>query len=114
MAFLPKLTAPKFKNCLGLYSLVIRSRRDTLNQSSFSNSLLIVCNYRSLYTGVKSTMEEAVGNRMKWNLTTDGIKKSADELIETHKKIWDSVGSVQLQDVSYDNVIKVNLKCYQK
>ena len=59
-------------------------------------------------------MEEAVGNRMKWNLTTDGIKKSADELIETHKKIWDSVGSVQLQDVSYDNVIKVNLKCYQK
>ena len=62
-------------------------------------------------------MEKAVGNRMKWNLTTDGIKKSADDLIEMHKKIWDSVGSVQLQEVSYDNVIKVTLnfeKCYQK
>lgn len=51
-------------------------------------------------------MEKATGNRLTWKLTTEGIKKSADELIATHKKIWDTVGSVKLDDVSYENVMK--------
>lgn len=51
-------------------------------------------------------MEKATGNRLTWNLTTEGIKESADKLIATHKKIWDTVGSVKLDEVSYDNVMK--------
>ena len=52
-------------------------------------------------------MTKATGNRLNWKLTAEGIKKSADDLIATHKKIWDDVGSVKHADASYENVMKV-------
>ena len=98
----------KFPVCFRVYSLVIRSKTICVNTSASQSYLRIFESSRYFNTGVKSTMEKATGNRLTWKLTTEGIKKSADELIATHKKIWDTVGSVKLDDVSYENVMKVN------
>lgn len=54
-----------------------------------------------------TAMAKAVGNRLTWDLTANGIRKRADEIIAMHKKIWDEVGSVKHEDVSYENVLKV-------
>ena len=98
-------TRSNLKHC----SLVIEQQSHCFNLLTVSNKCQpFSCrSYRAI--GLKSTMTKATGNRLCWKLTADGIKKSADELIATHKKIWDSVAHVKHTDVTYENVIKVML-----
>ena len=100
-------TSKNLKSILGLCSVVTRKRTENFKRLAIHDRLLEFHNSRLLFTGVKSTMDKAIGNRLSWKLTAEGIKESADDLIATHKKIWDSVGSVKLDDVSYDSIIKV-------
>ena len=90
-------------------SLVIEQQSRCFNLHTVSNKCrTFSCrSYRAI--GLKSTMTKATGNRLSWKLTADGIKKSADELIATHKKIWDGVSHVKPAEVTFENVIKVTL-----
>ena len=93
-----------------------KSHGSNLRTVSHKFQQLSVRSYRAV--GIKSAMTKATGNRLNWKLTAEGIKKSADDLIATHKKIWDDVGSVKHADASYENVMKVisclvfNCICY--
>ncbi|XP_051957481.1 thimet oligopeptidase-like [Xyrauchen texanus] len=45
-------------------------------------------------------------NRLRWDLTPDQIHKLTDELIAKTKKVYDSVGALDLARVSYENTLK--------
>ena len=49
------------------------------------------------------------GNRMHWDLTPDYIIAETDRLIAESKSVYDSVGSVSPDAVTYDNVLKVTV-----
>lgn len=48
----------------------------------------------------------APGNRMRWDLTVKDIAPRADELIAKSKKVYDAVGAVPKDQVTFDNVAK--------
>ena len=50
------------------------------------------------------------GNRMHWDLTADYIAAEAERLIEESKAVYDSIGSLNADTVTYDNVIEVELQ----
>jgi len=49
------------------------------------------------------------GNRMHWDLTTDFIETETDRLISSSKAVYDAVGALSPDAVTYDNVLKVRL-----
>ena len=69
------------------------------------------------FRGFQVTTMACQGNLMRFDLTTEDISKEADELIQKCKAVYDTVGSLASDDVSYDNVVKVSLpfsvKVYQ-
>lgn len=48
------------------------------------------------------------GNRMRWDITVSDVPIQADKLIEQTRVIYDAVGTVKNDDVSFENVIKVS------
>ena len=47
------------------------------------------------------------GNRMRFDLTCEDIVKQTNELMAESKAVYDAVGSVKEEAVSFDNVVKV-------
>lgn len=65
-------------------------------------------NHRNIHiTTAKLRMTQASGNRMSWKLTTDLINQSTTELITKNKEIYESVGALKPEEITYDSVIKV-------
>ena len=47
------------------------------------------------------------GNLLSWKITPAQIEQSSKELIEKMKKIYDDVGKLKPEEVSYTSVVKV-------
>ncbi|KAI5626672.1 thimet oligopeptidase isoform X1 [Silurus asotus] len=45
-------------------------------------------------------------NRLRWDFKPDQIQQLTDELIAKTKKVYDSVGALELAEVSYENTLK--------
>lgn len=45
-------------------------------------------------------------NRLRWDLQPDQIHQLTDELIAKTKKVYNSVGALDLASVSYENTLK--------
>lgn len=53
-------------------------------------------------------MTELVGASMlNWGLSAPEISKGTDELIELARKVYDDIGSLEKEDVSFENTVKV-------
>ena len=48
------------------------------------------------------------GVRLQWDATKEEISKRADELIEQSRKVFDAVGALKPDDLSFKNCLKVN------
>ena len=48
------------------------------------------------------------GNQMRWDLTPEIITQEADQLMEESKKVYDQVGSLKPEDVTFDSVLQVS------
>lgn len=75
--------------------------------SPFDNKSIILVSRTFHYSAIHFRMTKASGNRLNWDLTADLIEKSADELISKNKAVYDAVGAVSADDVTFDNVLKV-------
>ncbi|KAK3580969.1 hypothetical protein CHS0354_006996 [Potamilus streckersoni] len=54
-----------------------------------------------------SIMATQDGNRLSWKIVTaEYIKKTTDELIENAKAVYDAVGALKPEQMTYDNVVK--------
>ena len=53
-----------------------------------------------------STLKEV---KLRWDLSTDEILKRTDELIERSKKVYDAIGALKPDQVTYQNCLKVKL-----
>jgi thimet oligopeptidase len=47
------------------------------------------------------------GNKIRFDLNAEDIAKETEKLIEESKAIYDKIGSLKPDDISYDSVIKV-------
>lgn len=45
-------------------------------------------------------------NHLQWDLTPDQINQLTNELIAKTKKVYDTVGALDLASVSYENTLK--------
>uniref|UniRef100_A0AAY4EUW8 Thimet oligopeptidase n=1 Tax=Denticeps clupeoides TaxID=299321 RepID=A0AAY4EUW8_9TELE len=45
-------------------------------------------------------------NRLRWDLTPDQISQLTDELVDKTKQVYDTVGVLDLDEVSYENTLK--------
>lgn len=45
-------------------------------------------------------------NRLRWDLTPDQIHQLTDELIAKTKKVYDTVGALDVASVCYENTLK--------
>lgn len=48
------------------------------------------------------------GVNLQWNLSSEEILKRTDELIEKSKKVYDAVGALNPDDVTYENCLKAS------
>ena len=53
-----------------------------------------------------SPAQVCANNRLRWDLTPDQIDQLSDELISKTKMVYDSVGSLELTSVTYENTLK--------
>ena len=55
-----------------------------------------------------STMADGVeGVELRWDLSAEEISKRTDELIERSKRVYDAVGALKPDQLSYENCLKV-------
>ena len=55
-----------------------------------------------------STMAAGVeGVKLRWDLTAEEISKRTDELIERSKRVYDAVGALKPDQLTYENCLKV-------
>lgn len=45
-------------------------------------------------------------NRLRWDLTPDQIRQLSEDLIANTKKVYDSVGALDLDVVTFENTLK--------
>ena len=46
---------------------------------------------------------------MRFDLTKEDIEKEANELIIKSKAVYDAIGSLKPENVTFENVVKVNI-----
>lgn len=46
-------------------------------------------------------------SKLNWSLSSREIKEETEQLIERAGKVFDSIGSLQKEDVSFENTLKV-------
>lgn len=49
------------------------------------------------------------GVKLQWDLSAEEILKRTDELIERSKKVYDAVGALKPDDLTYENCLKVSV-----
>ena len=54
------------------------------------------------------------GNRMRWDLTPADLTTKADALIARSQAVYDAVGALKPNEVTYENVMKVLIGSYFK
>lgn len=47
------------------------------------------------------------GVELRWDLSAEEISKRTDELIERSKRVYDAVGALKPDQLSYENCLKV-------
>lgn len=47
------------------------------------------------------------GVKLRWDLSTEEILKRTDELIERSRKVYDAVGALKAEELTYENCLKV-------
>lgn len=50
--------------------------------------------------------------KLRWDLSTEEILKLTDELIERSRKVYDTVGALKTDELTYENCLKVGTSCY--
>ena len=45
-------------------------------------------------------------NRLRWDLSPEQIQQLSDELVANTKKVYDRVGALELDTVSFENTLK--------
>lgn len=53
-----------------------------------------------------SSVPVCAENRLRWNLSPEQIQQLTDELIGSTKRVYDQVGALDLQGVSFQNTLK--------
>ncbi|XP_066503671.1 thimet oligopeptidase [Hoplias malabaricus] len=53
-----------------------------------------------------SGVQVCAENRLRWDLTPDQIHQLTDELIAKIKRVYDTVGSLNIDEVTYENTLK--------
>ena len=56
-------------------------------------------------------MADLSKNRLRWDLTPEDIKTKADELVHRTKAVYDGVGKLKKDEVTYENTLQVSLFC---
>ena len=60
-----------------------------------------------------STMAAGVeGVKLRWDLSAEEIFKRTDELIELSKEVYDAVGALKPDQLTYENCLKVLKTCW--
>ena len=54
-----------------------------------------------------TSMALSVGNRLRWDLTPASIQKDTEVLMTKTKTVYDNVGSLSAETVTYENIVKV-------
>ncbi|XP_062569766.1 thimet oligopeptidase-like isoform X2 [Saccostrea cucullata] len=85
---------------MGKPVLFLRSR---IVKSSFYTLRVFYRQYTNPFANIMSTPKD---NKLIWKLTPDIIKKSADELMAKTKAVYDGVGALSPDAVTYTNVVK--------
>ena len=49
------------------------------------------------------------GNRLRFDLTAEDLQKESDRLMIEAKNVYDNIGNLKIEDVTYDNVAKVRM-----
>ena len=53
------------------------------------------------------TMTKTNGNRLSWNITSELIEVSTEELITKNRAIFDRVGALKEEDITFERAIQV-------
>ncbi|KAL4617598.1 neurolysin, mitochondrial isoform X1 [Arapaima gigas] len=84
-----------------------RISRAFLNRvSRAKSSLRMILQNGPLVSVANASLSTLSRNGLRWNLTPDQIKRRADKLIQRTKQIYDSVGLLDLDKVSFENTLK--------
>lgn len=59
------------------------------------------------YTWLRIMAAVAERVKLNWNLSTEEILKRTDELIERSSKVYDAVGALKPEELTYENCLKV-------
>ncbi|XP_013398573.1 thimet oligopeptidase isoform X1 [Lingula anatina] len=82
----------------------IRVRFKVTNDCNFR---YFTCNmYRQFCAQNQQADMAAPGNRLRWDLTAEDIPVKAEELIKKSRAVYDAVGALKPEEISYDRVIK--------
>lgn len=77
-----------------------------------SHVMVMSCPYLSCCLGVpgevvfSSPVLVSSENRLRWDLSPEQIQQLCDELIANTKKVYDRVGVLDLEDVTFENTLK--------
>ena len=88
--------------CMGKPVLFLRAR--ALLKPSFNTFTAYCRQYTNPFASIMSSPKD---NKLIWKLTPEIINKSADELMTKTKAVYDGVGALSSEAVTYNNVVKV-------